>query len=97
MNLIADFDVHYQNDSATAACVTFQNWTDSAPVAEYIFDVCPIEPYHSGIFYERELPCLVALIERYNLQPQIIVVDGYVWLDENKIGLGGHLYKYLGG
>jgi deoxyribonuclease V len=28
--------------------------------------------------------------------PQIVVIDGYVWLGEQKPGLGAHLYDVLG-
>ena len=35
------------------------------------------------------------MIETCQLKPQIIVIDGYVWLEENKIGLGGHLFAAL--
>jgi deoxyribonuclease V len=31
------------------------------------------------------------------LQPDLILIDGYVWLDENEIGLGVYLYNELGG
>ena len=41
------------------------------------------------------LHCFFA--QKNNLQPSVIIVDGYVWLDENQIGLGGHLYNDLGG
>lgn len=93
--MISAFDVDYKNDSATAARVDFRDWNDSVPSAEYVLDIREVEPYESGNFYKRELPCITALIAHYNLQPEIIVIDGYIWLDENKIGLGGHLYRYF--
>ncbi len=58
----------------------------------------PIErvaPYQSGQFYLRELPCLLAVLEK-GPPADIIVVDGYVWLgDEQRPGLGAHLYRTL--
>lgn len=93
--MIAAFDVHYVNDTATTACVCFEGWTDAVSKANLVELTNNIAPYESGNFYKRELPCITSLIKKHNLQPEIIVVDGYVWLDENKIGLGGHLFKEL--
>jgi deoxyribonuclease V len=93
--MIAIFDVDYTEDSAVTACVCFEYWSDensSKDLVETTFDVAP---YESGSFYKRELPCIVSLISKHNLKPNIIVVDGYVWLEEEKIGLGGHLFKEL--
>ena len=93
--MIATFDVNYVNDTATTACICFENWTDSISTSELIEEVNNIEPYESGNFYKRELPCLLSLIKSYQLNPDIIVIDGYVWLEEDKIGLGGHLFAAL--
>lgn len=93
--MIAAFDVHYLNNTATTACVCFDNWKDVIPKQEFVETLNNIAPYESGKFYKRELPCIVSLLQKYHLQPNIIIVDGYVWLDENKIGLGGHLFKEL--
>lgn len=95
--MILAFDVYYLNDDATTACVCFDNWTDSVSTQDFVEKTHNVAPYEPGKFYKRELPCIVSLLTKHNLQPEIIVIDGYVWLDENKIGLGGHLYNELGG
>jgi deoxyribonuclease V len=95
--MIAAFDVQYLNDDATTACVCFDNWTDSVSTQDFVETTHNIAPYESGKFYKRELPCLISLLNKHNLQPEIIVIDGYVWLDENRMGLGGHLYNELNG
>lgn len=95
--MITAFDTHYINDDATTACVCFENWTDSVSKQDFVELTTNVAPYESGKFYKRELPCIVSLLKKHNLQPEIIVVDGYVWLDESQIGLGGHLYNELGG
>lgn len=95
--MITAFDVYYVNDTATTACVCFDNWTDSISKLDLIEFSNRIEPYKSGEFYKRELPCIISLIEKHKLQPSVIIVDGYVWLNENKIGLGGHLFNELNG
>ncbi|HQU86177.1 MAG TPA: endonuclease V [Pyrinomonadaceae bacterium] len=93
--MIAAFDVHYVNDTASTACVCFENWTDSVSTQDFVEEKHNIAPYESGQFYKRELPCIVSLLENNNLQPDIIVIDGYVWLDENRKGLGAHLFENL--
>lgn len=93
--MITAFDVHYVNDTATTACVCFDDWSDSVSKLDIIETTHNVAPYEPGKFYKRELPCITSLLEKHGLSPKIIVVDGYVWLDENQIGLGGHLYEAL--
>jgi deoxyribonuclease V len=95
--MISAFDVHYINDTATTACVCFDSWTDSTSRQDFIEITRNAAPYEPGNFYKRELPCIVSLLEKHNLRPVSIVIDGYVWLDEKQIGLGGHLFNKLGG
>lgn len=95
--MILAFDVYYVNADATTSCVCFDDWTDSVSTQDFVEITHNVAPYESGKFYKRELPCITSLLKKHNLQPEIIVIDGYVWLDENKIGLGGHLYNELGG
>src|SRR5882724_5886996 len=94
--MIGCMDVHYQDTRAVAAGIAFRDWLDDRVVAERVVSLCNIEPYQSGRFFIRELPCLSAVLQV--LPPvQIVVVDGYVWLDENRPGLGAHLYQSLDG
>ena len=83
---------------ALAACVVAQRWTDAEPVEVRVAPVADVRPYAPGRFYERELPCLRAVLERLHTAVAVIVVDGYVVLDEHGTpGLGGHLHAALGG
>lgn len=94
--MIAVLDAAYRNNGATAACVLFENWSDSAPAGEIICETGEAAPYEPGKFYLRELPCLLAVLQRAGSLPGVIIVDGYVWLrDESDPGLGGHLYTAL--
>jgi deoxyribonuclease V len=56
-----------------------------------------IEEYTSGEFYKRELPCILSLLGKNHFDNiEAIIVDGFVYLDDqNKLGLGGHLYERL--
>lgn len=94
--MILAIDVDYSEDSAIAAGVTFQDWSNESPAGTFISSVSPIHAYIPGQFYKRELPCIDALLKEHNLYPDIIVVDGFVTLDtEGKPGLGHYLYEHL--
>jgi deoxyribonuclease V len=94
--MILAFDTYYVNDLATTACVCFENWTDETARQEFVEITKTVAPYEPGKFYKRELPCIISLLKTLNLDPDLIIVDGYVWLDETEIGLGGHLHRQLG-
>ena len=97
--MIACVDVDYRDMRAIAAGIAFRDWfdeSDESIVAERVVSLSGIEPYQSGQFFLRELPCILAVLRL--LPPvQIILIDGYVWLDENRPGLGAHLYESLEG
>lgn len=96
--MIACIDVGYDdaNQRAHVACVTLEDWADDQPTDECVVDLDHVQPYQPGSFYKRELPCVLAVIEALPRQPDVIVIDGYVWLDEfGSKGLGGHLYDAL--
>lgn len=93
-------DVHYNDEAQTAvaAGVLFGAWTDDKPARTLTSEVPGIAPYVPGRFFERELPCLLQLLLTHSLEPDIIVVDGFVQLDaEGRPGLGAHLHNALGG
>ncbi|WP_456383602.1 endonuclease V [Hydrogenimonas sp.] len=96
--MIAAFDVFYRDGMAWVAAVAFERFDSSVPTAEYR-DVVPIDSaYVAGEFYRRELPPIVHLIERYRIEPEIAVIDGYALLDGiERPGLGAHLYDYFEG
>lgn len=78
-----------------AAGLWFSDWPDSASVVERVLPIARVEPYQPGQFYRRELPCLLAVLAT-GPAADIIVVDGYVWLeDESHPGLGAHLHRAL--
>ena len=95
MNLA--IDVHYQGDEyAVASGVLFRDW--ASPIAERSVSVCvnDIKPYKSGRFFERELPCVLALLRSIDEMLDVIVIDGYVTLGEEKYaGLGTHVYNAI--
>jgi deoxyribonuclease V len=93
--MIACVDVDYREAGAIAACVCFQSWSDDTPASESVIQISDVEPYQSGQFYRRELPGILAVLKSLPDLPQVIVIDGYVWLGDRQPGLGAHLYEAL--
>lgn len=94
---IAAFDVHYLEDSrASAGAVLFFDYGAPKPIREYTEFLPGAARYISGLFYQRELPAILALLQKFNRLPSEVLVDGYVMLGDRP-GLGYYLFKALGG
>lgn len=97
--MLIALDVHYRTAPSTAvvACVGFGAWEDAEPALERRLETQVAGEYQPGRFYQRELPALLAMLETLPDRPEVIVLDGFVWLgDHAHPGLGGHLYRALG-
>jgi len=95
--IIACLDVDYRATGARAACVVIDGWNAVDPIAKYTRDISDVQPYEPGNFYRRELPCLLSLLEIVQEKPDVVVIDGYVWLaSQNRAGLGAHLHAAIG-
>lgn len=94
--MILAIDVQYRGGKGIAAGILFETWTTVVPVTEFVSEVAIEAHYVSGQFYKRELPCILQLLQEHAVQPAVIVVDGYVFLDgKSKPGLGKYLYDAL--
>ncbi len=96
--MIFAVDAHYGDEVAAVACVVFDSWEDPEPRAEYAEIVERVAPYVPGEFWRRELPCIMAILGYIDSHPDILLIDGYVWLDQSgRQGLGSHVYCALDG
>jgi deoxyribonuclease V len=96
---IACFDAAYARTAAAVAGALIPSWDAGGPSQMRVrrFDGPP-RNYEPGAFYKRELPLLLSIISDFERPIEVIVIDGYVWLDANGLpGLGGHLFSSLGG
>jgi deoxyribonuclease V len=94
--MLACVDVHYlPNDEARAACIIFPDPATDVVAWSGTVMVQGVAPYVPGAFYQRELPCLKAILAR---APDFdtIFVDSYVNLG-SKPGMGQYLYDLYGG
>lgn len=95
--MLAAVDVQYCEEKAAAACITFNAWTDAAPLDRKTTIIDSVAPYVPGRFFERELPCLLSALDMFDIAFEAIVIDGYVWLARERPGLGSHLFEALDG
>lgn len=97
--MIIAIDVHYRKEEAKIVGVLFQNWEDENATQVRETFKTDIVAYESGAFYKRELPCILQILNEIDLQNiEIIVIDGYVFLDDfQKAGLGFRVFEALEG
>jgi len=95
--MILAFDTYYFENKAKTVCLQFADWNDKIPAKMFSEIKEDVSEYESGAFYKRELPCILSLLTQIELEEiTIIVVDGFVFLDdEYKPGLGAHLFNAL--
>jgi deoxyribonuclease V len=94
--MIACADVDYRGREGVAACVLFRDWQAARSSDEIVVRVRQVEAYQPGLFFKRELPCLLEVLARATCALDAVIVDGYVWLShERGPGLGAHLYRAL--
>lgn len=96
--MIAILDAAYSDTASAAACVTVEDWSGASALAEFTHRAGPAADYQPGEFHKREMPLLLAVLAMLPRQPEVIVIDGYVWLGaEDRKGLGAHLFEALDG
>lgn len=95
--MILAFDTYYFDGKAKTVCLEFEKWNEDKNFKIHTEIIDNIEEYVPGEFYKRELPCIISLLNKIDLKnTEAIVVDGFVYLDdEKKYGLGGRLYEKL--
>ena len=95
--MIVAFDTYYSANSAKTVGIGFHNWMDNeiAVIKSEIIE--GVAEYESGKFYKRELPCILSLLNKFEIgRIKTIIVDGYTTIDnKGENGLGGYLYDSL--
>jgi len=96
MKLVMDFQI--QGDTARVAAVAFDDWAAFEGTKNYSLRIERVEKPAKGELDLRALPWLVQLLDANRLQPELIVLDGFVHLDAQETpGLGRRLHDTLGG
>ncbi len=97
--MILAIDVHYREGIAKTVSIEFDKWEATQPNQTHIIEILETANYVPGQFYKRELPCILEVLKLSDLtQVSTIIVDGYVFLDDDhKKGLGSYLFEALDG
>jgi len=96
--MIVCLDAAYGAAGASAAAVLFHAWSDGESAGEIIVQLGSVAEYQPGLFYRRELPCLLAVLDIVREPLETVIVDGYVWLGDGDVpGLGAFLFEALKG
>ncbi len=93
-------DVHRDSDGngALAAAVAFDEWDAREASRTYTTRIAPLARPARGEPDLRDLHCLLQLLREHALEPDTLVIDGFVHVDaQDSPGLGRHLYDALGG
>jgi deoxyribonuclease V len=91
-------DVAYGQGKLAAAALAFPSWEAAEPAEEVFWLGEETAPYVPGQLAARELPALLAVLAKLPQTPQLVLVDGYVFLDaQGRLGLGGRLFQALRG
>jgi len=91
-------DVHFEGDGALAAAVAFDAWDAAEPTRTYTSPIPHIEKARRGELDLRRIACIIQLLREHALEPELVLIDGFVDLDAKETpALGRHLYHALGG
>lgn len=93
--MICCLDVDYREGQGQCAAVLFREWDAATAEKVYRSVTGDIKPYTPGTFYKRELPCMLDMLRLIEEPVGALLIDGYVWLGENRGGLGYHLFEAL--
>lgn len=96
--MIVAFDTYYYENSARTVGIGFHNWIDNKIDIMESEIIKGVSDYEPGKFYKRELPCILSLLNKFEISnKETIIVDGYTTIDnQGNNGLGGYLYDALG-
>ncbi|WP_174528216.1 deoxyribonuclease V [Micromonospora maritima] len=89
---VAGLDVAYATSGdRLAAAVTVLDATTLAVVDEAVSVGRPAFPYVPGLFAFREMPALLAALDRLTVRPELLVCDGHGVAHPRRFGLACHL------
>lgn len=91
--------VHHDPAFTLAAAVAFDDWNAAEATRSFKTQVDPAPKAAKGEpAWTRDLPVLLELLRQHALEPEAIVMEGFVHLDEQDTpGLGRRLFDALGG
>lgn len=93
--MLTAIDTWYGKDHSVTVAIAFTNWDEAAPQQTQTLVSAVTADYQPGEFYKRELPPILTILQVISWKPTLLIIDGYVWLDIGRPGLGQHLYQAM--
>ncbi|MFI6292656.1 deoxyribonuclease V [Nonomuraea sp. NPDC050790] len=91
VGLVAGLDVGYRDDGEVAGAVVVLDAASLTVVERAVVRLRVSFPYVPGLFAFRELPPLLAALDRLSARPELLVCDGYGVAHPRRFGLACHL------
>lgn len=89
--------VHLDGAQAQAAAVAFDAWDAPEASQTWLSHIAQLEKPARGELDLRELHCVMQLLREHKLEPELVLIDGFVHLDADETpGLGQYLFHALG-
>ena len=92
-DIVGGVDVSYSGDKAYGS---LSLWNGDEEISNIVVEEEISFPYIPTYLAYRELPVLMKLVERSDMTPDVILVDGNGILHPNRIGLASHLGVEVG-
>lgn len=90
--------VHIDGTQANAAAVAFDAWDAAEATKTWVSPIAQVDKPKRGEPDLREVLCVTQLLSEHKLEPELLVIDGFVHLDSDDTpGIGQHLHQALGG
>ncbi|MEV4420863.1 endonuclease V, partial [Patulibacter sp. NPDC049589] len=87
---VAGLDVAYDGDRLAAAVVVLDA-VDLSVRDTAVVNGRPAFPYVPGLFAFREVPALLAALEKLAVRPEVLICDGHGLAHPRRFGLAAHL------
>ncbi|MDM0118017.1 endonuclease V [Variovorax sp. J22R133] len=89
---------YFDGAHANAVAAAFDAWDAAEATKTYVSRIAQVEKPVRGELDLRELTCVMQLLREHSLEPELILMDGFVHLDTDETpGVGQHLYQALDG
>lgn len=97
IRFVAGVDVGFEDGGrVTRAAVCVLSWPDLTPLEDSLARQPTCLPYVPGLLSFREIPAVLAALERLRHMPDLLLCDGHGIAHPRRLGIAAHLGLYTG-